>query len=188
MTGIIVDVFKDEVFVFADGRCTEDDIIYTDFDYKIHKLDSDNIVTMTGDDQIIDPTIELIWSGKVSLENLKQINGEGNVIWVHKDKLIVLNFDQKETPNGSVNSPGMSSYRLTSAPFFFGSGTGHLQGSYYARNPSVSSTKEKYIEEMEMVYSAAAKRITSMGVLRQHESIKLSKPKRSKRIKETDSE
>src|SRR5687768_1726282 len=180
MTGIVVDVFNDEIFVFADGRCTDDDVIFTDDDLKIHKLDANNIVTMTGDDQIIDPTIELIKADAVTLENLRLINGDGNVIWVTKDKLTVLNFDPKETDTGIINRPGISSYKIDSGPFFFGSGTAHLQGAYYGLLPRRSHAREEYLELMVNTYDAAAKRITSMGTLRQIESILRTKTRKAR--------
>ena len=171
MTGIIIDVFKDELFAFADGRVTSDDIILTDEDDKIHKLDANNVVTMVGSASLIEPCLDLIRAGTVGQDTIKGIAGDGEVIWLTKQHITVLSFE----PSGH----GISKYKIKSAPMFFGSGTVGLQGAYYALMPEikVSISRDEYLAIIKLVYKAAATRIASMNTLTQTESIKLVKSK-----------
>lgn len=191
MTGIVVDKFKDSLYVFADGRVTEDDFVFTDHDDKITKLDDENIMTMCGEAIIIDQCMDLFLEGKLDNEHVRKINGEGTVIWISTENIKTVDIDNKaislydkdkkrradDADKVSINNNGISTYKHQCLPMFFGSGKRSLSGAYYALECHKSADEKTYISRMRKAFKAASTLVASMGPLKQVESIKLTKDK-----------
>lgn len=190
MTGIVVDKFKDQLYVFADGRVTEDDFVFTDHDDKITKVDDENIFTMCGESVIIDQCIDLFMEGKLDAESVKKVTGEGVVVWLSTDNVKTIDVEnksislierarRKDEADGkvNVNNNGMSTYKHQCLPMFFGSGKKSLSGAYFALDCHKAPDEKTYISRMRKAYKAASTLVNSMGPLKQIESIRISKDK-----------
>lgn len=177
MTGIVVDIYKNEIFVFADGRVTNDDYVFTDKDDKIHKLGERDIITMTGGCEIIDQAIELIRDGNLSIESVKEITGSGIIIYVTDELIHEWTIDNVKDTKDSPSNNGTATYKHKVLPLFFGSGTEALAGAYELAQPRKAKNCKDYQKSMEGIFLAASKRVSSMGPLHQTESFKLPKRK-----------
>lgn len=181
MTGIVVDVYKNEIFVFADGMVTRGDFIDTVKYDKVHKIDLENIVAFCGSLQIVDQAVDLISEGKTELEHIKTIEGSGDVIWVTPEGASLWGIDNEDDSKDSKSSNYTVSLNVKSFPLFFGSGADVLSGAHGAIVPSKAKNRESYLALIKEVYLAASNRISSMGPLHSFETVKIAKkPKASK--------
>lgn len=173
MTGLVVDVFNNEVFIFADGRVTDDDFVFTDTYKKIVKLNSNSMIAMCGDVSLLDNFVNLVKYNEHTEENLNKIKDTGSIIFATNSEVVVFDFDKK----ADIVEHWSISYDFTMLPIFLGSGERSLSGAYYAIEPRMTSTRRDYIENMRRVFKSAATRVISMGQLYQVESLKIDKKK-----------
>lgn len=185
MTGIIVDKYKHEIFVFADGRVIEDEhYVLTDNDLKIRRSDARNVFTNCGDANIMDDCMLLIDEDRLNFEGIKDMNGDGQFIWVTKDTLTIVEFN----PPGAEWDPNsekkqlntICSFKNDSLPMFFGSGKIALSGAYYAMECQKAKSRQEYLDLITKCYKGACKRDISMGPLNQTEAIKIGNGKNEK--------
>lgn len=169
MTGIIVDKFKDELFIFADGQVGGQHFILTHNDKKIIKVDEGNMFTMCGDACAIDLVMELFHTNQLTFDKVKDMQCEATVIWANKNVIKLVDFEKEENVTG-----GISTFKHEALPMFFGSGSAALSGGYYAVLKKFKK-REDYIQAMKLVFKAASNRTPTMGELNQVESIKVSK-------------
>lgn len=189
MTGIVVDKYKDALYMFADGRVTEDDFIFTDHDDKIIKVDENNLFTMCGESVIIDQCLDLFMDGKLDTDSVNRITGEGVVVWLNAENVKTIDVENKnislnekskrdnEDTKLNVGNNGISTYKHQCLPMFFGSGKRSLSGAYFALECHKSPDEKTYISRMRKAYKAASTRVTSVGPLKQFETIRLTKDK-----------
>ncbi len=177
MTGIVVDLFKGSLYVFADGRLTgnEQGYIFSDSDDKIRKLDAHTIITNCGDSHLLDRVSDLICANKVEQEYANAIKGEGTVIIVTLENITTLDFETlgAESEKETEYKTNICTYKHSVLPLMFGSGTECLSSAYEALKIKKSKTEKEYLKAMKKAFKAAASRMSSMGPLRQTESIKL---------------
>jgi hypothetical protein len=182
MTGIVIDKFMDTVFVFADGRLTGNDHgwIYSDTDDKIRKLDEETIITNCGEAHLIDSCETLILEGNFEQEHLNKVKGDGSVIIATSDHIKTIDFAifNEDSEKETVYRANLSTYKHSALPMFFGSGMECLSSAYAALDMKDCKTEKEYLSKMKKVFKAACSRMSSMGPLRQTESIKLSKDKK----------
>lgn len=176
MTGIIVDRYEDEVFVFADGRVTDGDFVLTDHDDKILKIDNGNIFTMCGDASIMDQCISYFEENRLDPENVKNLTGAGSFIWAHSEGVKIVDVDNDGTKE-NIPANGISSFKLKTLPMFFGSGSRALSGAYFALDCNKSKDKKEYLAKIKKCYKASSQYVSSMGPLKQVESIAIGVPR-----------
>lgn len=177
MTGICIDVFKDTLYVFADGMIsdTESGLIYSTTTDKIIKLSDKCIITYCGDCHLVEPCIALLKQNKLIPKYLKSLKGDGEVIVISKTEVVEIFFDiDEETDKCSVR---MMRSLLTASPFFFGVGDACLSSAYAALKPNKCRVEKSYLNRMKKVFKASCERISSMGELNQIETLNLNKDK-----------
>ena len=183
MTGIVVDKFQDTIYMFADGRLTGSDHgwIYSETDDKIHKLDEETLITNCGEAHLIDAVEHLIMEAKMDQESLNAIHGDGTVVIASFENIKTIDFevlnadvDGKET----TYSAKSATYKHTACPMFFGSGMECLSAAYAALDMKACKTEKEYLSKMRKIFKAASSRMSSMGPLRQTETIRLPKDKK----------
>lgn len=173
MTGIVIDSFGKDIFVFADGRLTSGDEIFTETYSKVVKLANGEVLVFCGDVPVFDIMINHITNGTDTHENLSQIKQDSTVVWVSDGKIVEYDFDSHDN-NGVVTwNYNTTTFTPEVFPLFFGSGTRGLTAAYYALNPKSTNSKAIYLDEMRKVFDAASKRLTSMGPLYMYETVKL---------------
>lgn len=179
MTGIVCDKFLGNLYLFADGRLTDDaGYVFSDTDDKIRRIDTDVLATNCGDSHLLDSCESLYLDNKLDQENLNHIHGDGTVLIMTVEEIKTIDFcvknediDGKET----VYEAKVSTYKHAVCPLFLGSGTECLTGAYLALEIKNCKTEKEYLSKMKKVYKAAAARMSSMGPLRQIEIIKINK-------------
>lgn len=179
MTGIIVDKFKNELFIFADGRVTADDLIYTDSCDKITPIITSagySLLAFCGDVSIEDSCMSLIDANKVSHKDIQEIKGQGTAILLKPDDLLLINIDNTTgVEEGTVrpNNNHIARYPFKCFPMFFGSGSTALSSAYKALQCDKTTSRRVYLKNIDKCYIAASSTITSMNKLTQIESIQL---------------
>lgn len=175
MTAILVDIYKDTLYVFGDGRVmSSDTMVYTEKDDKILKYDDDNIFTMVGDATIMDALLELFETGKLTLDNVKNITGRGEFIWANNENIRVVDIDY-DGDEKSVAKNGISTFKHKTLPAFFGSGTEPVSASYYALECQKATDEKEYLSRIRKAFKSASTRCITFGPLHQIETINLSK-------------
>lgn len=175
MTGIVIDSFGKEIFVFADGRLTSDDEIFTESYSKIVKLDDNSIVTFCGDVPAFEIVLDHIQNDTDTHENLAKVQHDATIIWISDKKIVEYDFNSKDNNGIITYEYSVSTYTLEVLPIFYGTGIRGLTAAYYALSPRITGKKQSYLENIERVFSAASKRVNSMGELYLYESIKRGK-------------
>ncbi len=182
MTGICVDKFKDTIYMFADGRLTGNDHgwVFSDTDDKIRKLDEETLITNCGESHLIDSCEQLLLEAKLDQEHLNMVKGDGTVVLAHPDTITTIDFsvvnedlEGKET----IFRADISTFKTAACPMFFGSGMECLSAAYTALDIKDSKTEKEYLLKVKKMFKAASSRMSSMGPLRQTETIKVSKEK-----------
>lgn len=168
MTVLLIDKFEGKIHVFADGRLTSDQYIFSeDFD-KTKYLNSGAIFTFCGGLNGANLIKQLYIDGDLDVESLSHVRQDVNVYIVTKFKVMcIIAHSDKD----SINM--IDEYDLNILPIFDGSGIEILTGAYEALDVPKSKSESQYINKVSKCFKAVSKRIISVGDLYSHKTIKI---------------
>jgi hypothetical protein len=163
MTGIVVDRFKDHIYIFADGRLLTENKIFTE-SYKKIVVDGEGMYAVVGEVDLFELVRPHINYSSVDIDEIKNITGDITVIGVnncHIREVIICPTDRNH----------VTTYDFSILPIFFGTGESGLAAAYYALHPGKCTKKSEYLGVMRKIFDSAAKRNNTMNGLTQYESI-----------------
>jgi len=158
MTALLVDQFKNEVFVFSDGITMTGDlmrIISRKAEKSQYHNNNTQISVSCGSSALGQECRQLIDEGRdLNEENIKT-KLDGTILLVDATDVTITSIYYDSEATSDKRHISAHSLKIKDQPYFSGSGGDFMAGAYYALNPRKAKTRAEFIKRIKAVFTAA---------------------------------
>lgn len=173
MTALYVDIFEEELYVFSDGRCTNGYMIQCDNTDKVFRLHDGNIMAIAGTLGLVDSALELYNTNSVNLENVSSLPGEGTVLFIDKEFIHEIDFDNRPGDKDKDDYNIITKFKHKNLPVYGGSGGQGVMIAQLALDAKNSKNKKAYVAAISQAFDVNASIDTSCSGLYKYLTIKI---------------